>query len=129
MASLRRAAFQGCIITLALAGSAQGSNFDTNAKITLASLLGGIPAIGLIMIGCFYIWLHRRKKYLREQALLHGIELDETGWPVRPIPSEDPALINAAKNPPAPASVMTETEKDPAALREPPTYETAGHAV
>lgn len=131
MASLQRAVFQGCIISLALAGPAYGLNFDANAKIVLASLLGGIPAVALLMLGSFYIWLYRRKKYLREQALIHGIELDETGWPVRPIPSEDPALINAARTTPAPALTMAQADKVPTTLPEPLKYDAphSGQAV
>ncbi|KAG8735317.1 hypothetical protein FRC10_010747 [Ceratobasidium sp. 414] len=58
------------------------STVDQKAKITLACLLGGIPAVSLLMLTCFCIWIKRRKRRAQKDALANGIELGADGWPV-----------------------------------------------
>ncbi|KAG9074925.1 hypothetical protein FS749_013468 [Ceratobasidium sp. UAMH 11750] len=58
------------------------SSVDQKAKITLACLLGGVPAVSLLMLTCFCIWVKRRKRRAQKDALANGIELGADGWPV-----------------------------------------------
>ena len=51
-------------------------------KIVLASLLGGVPALGILMLLGLCLWIRKRKRDLRRHALANGIELDSDGWPV-----------------------------------------------
>jgi len=57
-------------------------SFLRTQKITLASLLGGVPAIGMLMLLGLCLWIRKRKRELRRHALANGIELDSDGWPV-----------------------------------------------
>ncbi|CAE6338282.1 unnamed protein product [Rhizoctonia solani] len=59
------------------------SSVDTKAKITLACLLGGVPAVSMIMLAVFCIWIKRRKRRMQKDALANGIELGADGWPVK----------------------------------------------
>ena len=56
---------------------------DRTAKITLACLLGGVPAVSIIMITWFCLWIKRRKRRAQKDALANGIELGADGWPVK----------------------------------------------
>ncbi|KAG8775713.1 hypothetical protein FRC12_001322 [Ceratobasidium sp. 428] len=58
------------------------STVDQKAKITLACLLGGVPAVSLLMLTCFCVWIKRRKRRAQKDALANGIELGADGWPV-----------------------------------------------
>ncbi|CAE6439781.1 unnamed protein product [Rhizoctonia solani] len=68
-----------CTATLVQAAS----SVDTKAKIILACLLGGVPAVSLIMLTVFCIWIGRRKRRAQKDALANGIELGPDGWPVK----------------------------------------------
>ncbi|CAE6408500.1 unnamed protein product [Rhizoctonia solani] len=59
------------------------SSVDTKAKITLACLLGGVPAVSLIMLTVFCVWIKQRKRRAQKDALANGIELGPDGWPVK----------------------------------------------
>ncbi|CAE6430244.1 unnamed protein product [Rhizoctonia solani] len=59
------------------------SSVDTKAKIILACLLGGVPAISLIMLTVFCIWIKQRKRRAQKDALANGIELGPDGWPAK----------------------------------------------
>ncbi|CAE6468801.1 unnamed protein product [Rhizoctonia solani] len=59
------------------------SSVDTKAKITLACLLGGVPAVSMIMLAVFCIWIKRRKRRMQKDALANGIELGPDGWPAK----------------------------------------------
>ncbi|KAH7333967.1 hypothetical protein B0J17DRAFT_721203 [Rhizoctonia solani] len=59
------------------------STVDTKAKIILACLLGGVPAISLIMLTVFCVWIKRRQRRMQKDALANGIELGPDGWPVK----------------------------------------------
>ncbi|CAE6513554.1 unnamed protein product [Rhizoctonia solani] len=59
------------------------SSVDTKAKIILACLLGGVPAVSLIMLTVFCIWIKQRKRRMQKDALANGIELGPDGWPVK----------------------------------------------
>lgn len=78
----RRLLFNICAL-LAYAGSARAS-VDSKARITLACLLGGVPAASILLILVFCIWIRRRKDAIRRKAIANGIELDDEGWPVHP---------------------------------------------
>lgn len=81
--SLRRMMLAVSIV-LALVNSvyAEEVNIDQAARITLACLLGGVPAVALLMALVICVYIRERKKQLRKHALANGIELDEEGWPV-----------------------------------------------
>ncbi|QRV95658.1 kinase domain protein [Ceratobasidium sp. AG-Ba] len=57
---------------------------DEKAKITLACLLGGIPAVSIIMFTVFCVWIKRRKRRAQKDALANGIEIGPDGWPLKP---------------------------------------------
>ncbi|CAE7086698.1 unnamed protein product [Rhizoctonia solani] len=59
------------------------SSVDTKAKIILACLLGGVPAVSLIMLAVFCIWIKQRKRRMQKDALANGIELGPDGWPAK----------------------------------------------
>ncbi|CAE6438401.1 unnamed protein product [Rhizoctonia solani] len=59
------------------------SSVDNKAKITLACLLGGVPAVSLIMLAVFCVWIKRRQRRVQKDALANGIELGPDGWPAK----------------------------------------------
>jgi len=69
---------------VAIFPSGVSASIDETAKITLASLLGGVPALGILMLFGLCLWIRKRKRDLRRHALAHGIELDSDGWPIDP---------------------------------------------
>lgn len=98
---LRRLALAACVVLTLVDGAfAEEASLDQAAvctflpksdpqltlvgqkRITLACLLGGVPAIALLMALVFCLYIGKRKKQLRKHALANGIELDEEGWPV-----------------------------------------------
>ncbi|CAG8610559.1 16026_t:CDS:2 [Acaulospora colombiana] len=78
----RRTAFYVLSLALVRGAAAAGGHLDEKARITLACLLGGVPALSMILLLLFCIWIHKRKRKLRKHALANGIELDQDGWPV-----------------------------------------------
>lgn len=81
------------------------SSVDQKAKITLACLLGGVPAVSIIMFAVFCFWIKRRKRRAQKDALANGIELGPDGWPVtqrshRVQLGENASVVGSVSEPP-----------------------------
>ncbi|KAG8929064.1 hypothetical protein FRC03_009209 [Tulasnella sp. 419] len=91
------------LLVLLLTATVVKAEVDQKARIILASLLGGVPGLGIILLVGFCIWIRKKKRRMRKEALAAGIPLDHDGWPVKNyVPSHVNSLRTSDVSAPVP---------------------------